>query len=129
MLQTRQKKEQRGVQSLSLLVAPKKIDPLLLVYDDVFIAFFLTDFEFLFSLKGLTPPLEGASDEETLQHAEKFMNKSRSLAVDGYIVYDIQDEEGRTEMARPFPFRKLGDPAAFATVLERVSGGRVVGGV
>jgi hypothetical protein len=81
--------------------------------------------EFLtLSLKGLTPPLEGASDEETLQHAEKFMNKSRSLAVDGYIVYDIQDEEGRTEMARPFPFRKLGDPAAFATVLERVSGGR-----
>jgi hypothetical protein len=72
----------------------------------------------------LTPPLDGATEEETLQHAEKFMNKSRSLAVDGYIVYDIQDEEGRTQMPRPFPFRKLGDPAAFATVLEGVSGGR-----
>ena len=44
--------------------------------------------------------------------------------MDGYIVYDIQDEDGRTKMERPFQFRKLGDPALFATELERASGGR-----
>ena len=44
--------------------------------------------------------------------------------MDGYIVYDIQDEDGRTKMERPFQFRKLGDPALFATELERARGGR-----
>lgn len=66
----------------------------------------------------------GATKAEHYEYAEKFVNKTRSLAVDGYIVYDIQDEDGRTKMERPFQFRKLGDPALFATELERASGGR-----
>ena len=51
------------------------------------------------------------------------MSKSRGLAVDGYIVYDIQEEAGRTPEPRPFPFRKLGDPGVYAASLKRASKG------
>ena len=55
--------------------------------------------------------------------ARNFVRKSRGLACDGYIVYDIQEEAGRTPDARPFPFRKLDDPGAFAAALRKASGG------
>ena len=35
----------------------------------------------------------------------KFATRSATLATDGFIVYDIQDEGGRTTIERPFPFR------------------------
>ena len=35
----------------------------------------------------------------------KFASRSATLATDGFIVYDIQDEGGRTTTERPFPFR------------------------
>ena len=35
----------------------------------------------------------------------KFATRSATLATDGFIVYDIQDEGGRTTTERPFPFR------------------------
>ena len=45
--------------------------------------------------------------------AQKFVDRSAGLATDGFIVYDIQDEAGRTPDPRPFPFRKLDDPSHF----------------
>ncbi|EEH52392.1 uncharacterized protein MICPUCDRAFT_10887, partial [Micromonas pusilla CCMP1545] len=71
---------------------------------------------------GLTPPLDGATDEALRETARKFVERSATLATDGFIVYDIQPEEGRTPEPRPFPFRKLDDPAHFASVLKDVSG-------
>lgn len=44
------------------------------------------------------------------------------LATDGFIVYDIQDEEGRTTMERPFPFRKTLDPAWYASLFPGLTG-------
>ena len=51
-----------------------------------------------------------------------FVERSATLATDGFIVYDIQEEKGRTPEPRPFPFRKLDDPSHFARVLKEVSG-------
>ena len=47
---------------------------------------------------------------------------SRVLAADGYIVYDIQDEPGRTDIERPFPFRRVMDSSGHASLLARSSG-------
>jgi hypothetical protein len=66
--------------------------------------------------------LDGATDEALRETARKFVERSATLATDGFIVYDIQPEEGRTPEPRPFPFRKLDDPAHFASVLKDVSG-------
>ena len=71
----------------------------------------------------MTPPLEGSSADAIADAADNFVQKSRGLACDGYIVYDIQEEAGRTADARPFPFRKLDDPGAFAAALRKASGG------
>ena len=71
---------------------------------------------------GLTPPLEGATQDELKETARKFVERSATLATDGFIVYDIQEEKGRTPEPRPFPFRKLDDPSHFAKVLKDVSG-------
>lgn len=54
--------------------------------------------------------------------ARKFVERSATLATDGFIVYDIQEEKGRTPEPRPFPFRKLDDPSHFAQILKQVSG-------
>ncbi|CEG00412.1 Methylenetetrahydrofolate reductase [Ostreococcus tauri] len=74
-------------------------------------------------LFGTTPPLDGSSADAEREAAENFANKARGLAADGYIVYDIQEEKGRTEDARPFPFRKLADPGSFAKALKRATNG------
>ena len=72
---------------------------------------------------GVTPALDGSSEDASRDAAEGFVAKTRGLACDGYIVYDIQEEAGRTAEPRPFPFRKLGDPGTFAKLLKHASGG------
>mmetsp|Transcript_29731 Transcript_29731/g.74798 ORF Transcript_29731/g.74798 Transcript_29731/m.74798 type:complete len:367 (+) Transcript_29731:259-1359(+) len=60
--------------------------------------------------------------EAAVDIGEKFIARSRALATDGFIVYDIQDEAGRTQDARPFPFMKTLDPAEYGALLQRRSG-------
>lgn len=71
---------------------------------------------------GVCPPREGTTDEQALDAAAKFAKGSAHLASDGFIVYDIQDEAGRTTDARPFPYRPTIDPAGFGALLRRASG-------
>lgn len=73
-------------------------------------------------LFGAVPPREGTSLEAAADIGEKFVARSRALATDGFIVYDIQDEAGRTEDPRPFPFKKTLDPSEFGSLLQRRSG-------
>jgi hypothetical protein len=54
---------------------------------------------------GTAPPREGTSNESAQDSAEKFAARCWEYACDGFIVYDIQDEAGRTTMKRPFPFK------------------------
>ena len=73
-------------------------------------------------LFGSTPPREGTSEEKARESCAKFAARSAVLATDGFIVYDIQDEGGRTTMERPFPFRKTMDAAVYASYFPPVSG-------
>lgn len=73
-------------------------------------------------LFGSTPPREGTTPEKARETCLKFVARSAVLATDGFIVYDIQDEEGRTTMERPFPFRKTLDPAWYASLFPGLTG-------
>lgn len=73
-------------------------------------------------LLGEVPPLENSPPHKCAQICSKFAARSRALATDGFIVYDIQDEPGRSDTPRPFPFRKLMDSSPYASLLARTSG-------
>ena len=63
-------------------------------------------------LYGTTPPRLGTPDEQVQVAAEKLAARVAPLPVDGIVVYDIQDESGRTHEPRPFPFTGTVDPRA-----------------
>ncbi len=73
-------------------------------------------------LFGSTPPKEGTTEEKGREACAKFAARSAVLATDGFIVYDIQDECSRTNLERPFPFRKTMDPSQYASYFPAVSG-------
>ena len=77
-------------------------------------------------LFGSTPPREGTTEEKARESCAKFASRSAVLATDGFIVYDIQDEAGRTEMERPFPFRKTMDAALYASYFQGACGKQCV---
>jgi len=68
-------------------------------------------------LYGTTPPRSGSSPEAVEAAADKLAARLAPLPLDGVVVYDIQDETGRTEHARPFPFTGTIDPRAYAKTL------------
>ena len=70
---------------------------------------------------GATPPRAGADEEQGRAVADKFARRSSVLALDGFIVYDVQEEAGRTSVARPFPFRRMADPSWYAKLLSEQS--------
>jgi len=53
---------------------------------------------------------------------EKLGERLRGLPVDGVVVYDIQDESGRTQTPRPFAFTGTIDPRSYATLLAARTG-------
>jgi len=77
-------------------------------------------------LFGCTPPREGTDSNKAQTSCTKFAARSAVLATDGFIVYDIQDEKGRTEMERPFPFRKTLDPSWYGSLFPTQSGKQTV---
>ena len=73
-------------------------------------------------LLGDVPPAAGTAPGKRLEIAQKFARRSRTLATDGFIVYDIQDEPGRAaDIARPFPFRQLSDSTDYAQLLRNTA--------
>eukprot|EP00128_Syssomonas_multiformis_P005237 Colp12_sorted_trinity150504_noHs@28148 len=77
-------------------------------------------------LFGSAPPREGTSVEKAKESCAKFAARSAVLAIDGFIIYDIQDEDGRTTVERPFPFRKTMDPSLYASFFPAQSGKQCV---
>ena len=69
-------------------------------------------------LYGTTPPRAGATSAQVNEAAEKLAARVRPLALDGLVVYDIQDESGRTSQPRPFPFIGTVDPRRYAALLR-----------
>ena len=77
-------------------------------------------------LFGSTPPRAGTEESKASESCKKFTHRSAVLATDGFIVYDIQDEAGRTTMERPFPFRKTLDPSWYGSLFPENSGKQTV---
>ena len=73
-------------------------------------------------LYGTTPPRAGAAPAQVDEAADKLAARVRPLAVDGIVVYDIQDESGRTSQPRPFPFIATVDPRRYSTLLRDRTG-------
>ena len=72
-------------------------------------------------LYGTTPPRLGTPAGEVAAAAGKLAARLAGLPLDGVVVYDIQDETGRTQFARPFPFTGTIDPRAYAKSLRMPS--------
>jgi hypothetical protein len=73
-------------------------------------------------LYGTTPPRAGASPEQVFNAAEKLGERLRPTPVDGVVVYDIQDESGRSAQPRPFPFAGTVDPRDYSSLLSERTG-------
>jgi hypothetical protein len=61
-------------------------------------------------LYGTTPPRADTPREQVDAAADKLAARLKGLPLDGVVVYDIQDETGRTQAPRPFPFAGTLDP-------------------
>jgi hypothetical protein len=69
-------------------------------------------------LYGTTPPRLGTPPEEVAAAADKLAARLQGLPLDAVVVYDIQDETGRTQRPRPFPFVGTIDPRLYARLLS-----------
>ena len=69
-------------------------------------------------LYGSTPPRLGTAGEQVEAAAAKLAERVAPLPVDALVVYDIQDETGRTQLARPFPFVGTVDPRSYGALLQ-----------
>jgi Methylenetetrahydrofolate reductase len=65
-------------------------------------------------LYGFAPPKRTSSHAELNAIAAQHVERLSLLAPDGVIIYDIQDEAGRTQEARPFPFLPTVAPQEYA---------------
>jgi hypothetical protein len=73
-------------------------------------------------LYGTTPPRSGTADGAVQSVADKLAVRLRDLPVDGVVVYDIQDESGRTQLPRPFAFVGTVDPRGYARLITALTG-------
>ena len=73
-------------------------------------------------LYGTTPPRAGSPDDAVRVAADRLAERLRRLPIDGVVVYDIQDESGRTSIPRPFAFTGTIDPRDYSRILARLVG-------
>ena len=73
-------------------------------------------------LYGTTPPRAGSQRGRVAETADKLAARIRGLPVDGLVVYDIQDESGRTALPRPFPFIATVEPREYSELLRERTG-------
>src|SRR4051812_19126114 len=71
---------------------------------------------------GPTPPPAGPRPRQVPEGADKLAAPGRGLPLDGLVVYDIQDESGRTSQPRPFPFIGTVDPRRYSSLLRERTG-------
>jgi hypothetical protein len=66
-----------------------------------------------FMLFAVTPPRLTTSPQDAAEIARVTLERLRSLAIDGLVLYDIDDESDRNPDERPFPFLPTMDPADY----------------
>ena len=77
-------------------------------------------------LYGTTPPRQSSSPEKIRAIAGKLTARLSNLDLDAINVYDIQDEPGRTEISRPFPFSPVVDPREYAQILHQLTSQEII---
>ena len=70
---------------------------------------------------GTTPPRLHSPSEIVERASERLAARLLGRDVDAIVVYDIQDESGRTQVERPFPFIETVDPRQFAALLRHLT--------
>jgi 5,10-methylenetetrahydrofolate reductase len=70
---------------------------------------------------GTTPPKNDTPIEQVSAIADKLLERVSDIDYDGLIVYDIQDENSRTSVPRPFPFKSTHDPRHYSSLLNKKS--------
>src|SRR5499427_7839262 len=65
-------------------------------------------------LYGLTPPKRHQDPDKVRDIAERQARRIAALAPDGLVLYDLQDEAGRMDAARPFPFLPTLEPLDYS---------------
>ena len=73
-------------------------------------------------LYGTTPPRAGSAEDAVRLAADRLADRLRRLPIDGVVVYDIQDESGRTSVPRPFAFTGTIEPRDYSRLLARLTG-------
>jgi 5,10-methylenetetrahydrofolate reductase len=73
-------------------------------------------------LYGTTPPREGSNADAVDTAVTRLAARLAPLPLDGVVVYDIQDESGRTAQPRPFAFSGTIDPRRYASLLAARTG-------
>lgn len=71
-------------------------------------------------LYGTTPPRAGSADDAVRGVGEKLVERLRRVPLDGVVVYDIQDESGRTATQRPFAFTGTVDPRGYSRLIAEL---------
>ena len=77
-------------------------------------------------LYGTTPPRAGTASGPVEAAADKLASRLAPLPLDGVVVYDIQDETGRTAVPRPFAFTGTVDPRRYASLLAARTGKPII---
>jgi len=75
---------------------------------------------------GTTAPRADLPAERVLKAAAKLSERIRNLPLDGLVVYDVQDEPGRSPEPRPFPFLPTLDSRSYAKILHDLTAQQVV---
>ena len=65
-------------------------------------------------LFGITPPKKNSAPDKISEITAKTVSRISALPIDALVLYDIQDEPGRSGEIRPFPFMETLDPYVFA---------------
>lgn len=75
---------------------------------------------------GTTPPKSDTPLDQVENIASKLLERVSDIDFDGLIVYDIQDEDSRTNKPRPFPFKTTHDPRHYSALLNQKSSRPVI---
>jgi hypothetical protein len=78
------------------------------------------------TLYGSTPPRAGTSAEALTAAVARMAERVRDLRIDGLVVYDVQDEQERTDVLRPFPYQPTVDPRTYAQLLQEHTGAATI---
>ena len=65
-------------------------------------------------LYGFTPPKAGNSSDKNFETAARQTERINTLGADGIVLYDLQEEPGRVDVPRPFPFLPTVEPLSYA---------------